>query len=174
MHPNLWSRYSSWMNRMCYHQWYTSYQPQRAVLHISQTKLFSFYFLLFYFHLSMHITQNHLHLHQQPFQLSQTFVIAVLLRPTVSTYVPFLTTMVADSIKFSVFILFSYHFLPFNFYFQGISNRQVCCHTFHISGTTVYIVYYMHPMPFLFWFFLLFTFNFFIPVIQFFTNWIDR
>ena len=45
--------------------------------------------------------------------------------------------------------LFSYYFHLFHFYFQGIFYRQVCGHTFHISCTTAYIVYYMHPMLFL-------------------------
>ena len=70
---------------------------------------------------------------------------------------------------FCFYFLFSYYFLLFPFYFQGISNRQVCGQTYHISGTAACIAYYMHPMLFLFLFF--FTFNFFVPVIQFFVNW---
>ena len=103
------------------------------------------------------------HLHQRPFLLSQFFYNGHVSMPgSPYSYAPSDhngSTLLRIFYFYIHIFLFSFHL--FHFYFWGISYHKVCGHTFHISGTAACIVYYMHPMLFLFQFFLLFLiFNF--------------
>ena len=157
---------------MCHSRWCTSYQPWRYVLHHLQTELFSFYDL-FCSHLSMDTALNHPHPHHWLFLLSQIFIMAVLLRPTVLTHMPLLAATLAHSFKFLIFLFIFFYFLIIFFFIIVI---------FRTSSTTSFVVmpHFLHhclyclpyaPNAFSFSIFSSFLlFNFFLPVIQFFVN----
>ena len=133
---------------------------------------------LFYFPLLMNTTPCHPHPHQWLFLISQIFYDCHTSTPD-SPYSYALSVHNGSTphwifcFCFHIF-LFSYNFLLFHLYFQGIFCLQVCGHTYQTFCTIAYTAYYMHPNLFLFLLFPLFILNFFIPMIHFFANHLDH
>ena len=158
---------------MCHHLWCTSYQPPKAVLNFLQTDfLFLHSFLL---SLVTNTTSHHLHPHQLCFLLFQIFVMAILPCPTILTHMPLLVAMVAHSLDFFIFKFMFFCFLIIFFFFIFIRVP-------FLPGLWPYLLHFLHccfyyllyvPNTFLFQSFLLFTFNFLVPEIQFFMNWFN-
>ena len=106
-----------------------------------------------------------------------TFFMAILLYQTVLTRMPHLTVMVAHFIKFSVSIFIFFCFLVIFFFF--IITFRVCSVARFVAilstfPALLFILFIIHTQHLFFSnFFFFFTFDFLLPVIQFFTNWIN-